>query len=287
VIETRSTPITTVGIFFDRTPTINTLIMRDNLIPSSVASYTSGLSSGYWLTNAGIPQYWAGFGTPAGNVTASPGSHYTNVNGTPPVEYVKDNNATDSNGWDSVNAAPQAPELVSQLALVGEDYDANFAGTNSSALTSGQLYLVKVRVYASAFSKVMLMVRGSNESGCSNAYVGIYKSDGTQSASMSTAGIDALSSFSSGSSPRSIVVTLSNSVTGLSVGQDIYVALLPVSCGTGPVVGVPATTFPNGNLSPSNGLRSCVFGSSQSSLPGSFTLSSCAAAGAMMWAAVL
>lgn len=287
IVEHRSPAVTTNCIAFERSFVSASFVMSGNRCPSTVTNTLSNLSSGSWLVDAGPPQQWAGFGSPSGSVTATPGAVYQNLSGGASTSlYVKES-GTGNTGWTAIGGNTAfPPDWVSQLLLVGGDFDLVHA-TGTQAVTAGALWMMKVRVYATSFSKVLFVPATSNVTGATNVYVAIYNSDGTQSASMATATVDANTSFNTGSLPRMVTVTLTNSVTGLTYGSDIYVAVL--------VTGTPSpgltlrsgtNTLSNGNLSPNQGLRSGQSGSGQSSVPASVTISSMTAVGSLAWTAV-
>lgn len=275
---------TTNALTFEGTPNYTTLVMRGNLAGSGVTTTVNGLSTGRWLMHDGIVQEWAGYGSPAGSVSAPPGSIYHRLDGGASATTYSKESGTGTSGWAAAaSSTPQAPDWVSQLNLLGGDYDPIVLASSSITATAGQVFLFKVRVYSSSFSKVILQVTQA-QAGATAAYVGVYKSDGTQNASMATATVDASTTFT-GTGVKT--VTLSNSVS-VTTGDDVYIAIL-VTGSPSPALQLRcagSSSAVNGALAAASGYRSGASGSGLSALPGSITLSGMTTSANMAWVGI-
>ncbi len=125
----------------------------------------------------------------------------------------------------------------------------------------------KIRVYATTFDKVCLLV-STAISGGTAVYLGIYREDGTQTDDMASASVNAIASFAS-ASPSFKEITLANAIS-VSSGDDLLVAIL--------VTGTPSV-LPQLRSHPSSvginadliglALRNFTHGSGLSALPAS------------------
>jgi hypothetical protein len=171
---------------------------------------------------------------------------------------------------------------MQQLNFNGAVQDPAVFASNTVSMTAGVLFMFKIKVYGTTFSNVLIHSAVALVGG-THCYVGVYKSDGTQSAAMATATVDALTACQATAGIKTIALT--NSVT-VSDGDDVYVTVL--------VTGTPTTamtlrSYPglsNGDLTSSQGYRSATFSTGLSALPGSVTLTSMASQGNPIWAAV-
>lgn len=253
------------------------LILYNNLAGQGVPSDVVGLTTGVWLISAGKTPEWAGYGSPEGVITASPGSTYHRIdNG---LQYTKQS-GTGSAGWAplSSSAGSTNPQWIDELGLVAGSYDPAIASSNL-ALVNGSVLLWKMRAYSSLITSIEFQV-GTTITGGTHLYIGLYRSDGTQAADMATATVDAIGSFSVGGVKT---VNFTNTVT-VAPGDDIYVAML-VTGGPSqlPTIRANAAAPVNGNLSGAAGLRSMSFGSGLTAMPGSITLGSTSGGSQMGW----
>lgn len=261
------------------------LILRNNQAGDGVASAVTGLASGTWLINDGISPEWAGYSSPEGVVTAPVGSKFHCLNGgVGTAEYVKES-GTGNVGWAAMGGVGSAavPYWTQQLALVGATFDPTSLGSANATCTPGQVLLIKARIYSTTFDKIVLQV-GTAIVGGTSVFVGVYKSDGTQTAAMTSATVDAIASLGTTGLKT---ITLSNAVT-VTTADDVYVAIL--------VTGAPGTNLAlrsstgnvvnNGNLTAAQGYRSGASGAGLAALPASITLASMTTSAAMAWIGV-
>lgn len=271
----------TKGIEYSGVSNLGRWIMRGNVCESSIATALFGVSSGAWLEEDGPIQRWAGYGSPEGVVSAPVGSWYRQSNGGAGTSYYVKESGTSTTGWSSIGGTVSAtiPPWVQMLNLTGGTFDPTALSTNT-ALTTGTVLLYKARVYATSFDKVVFQVATAIVGG-TNVYLGIYKSDGTQTAAMATATVDIIASVGTTGVKT---ITLNNPIT-TSIGDDVYVGFLQVGA-PGTPLGLRTTaqnTATNGNITAAQGYRSGGSGAGLSALPSSITLASMATAGAMAW----
>lgn len=287
-IDVQATRTMTNGIKFVGALDAKRFTMRGNSVddPALMTSMT-GLTAGVWLEEDGVKQRWAGFAvTPEALISARPGSEYANLNGgLSTTRFVKES-GTGNTGWVALGGSAGAalPVWASQLGLLGGAFDPSALGSVSVTLTAGTMFMFKVRAYSTSISKVVFHGTVAIVGG-TNFYVGLYRADGTQSASMATATVDA---FASVGTTGIKTITLTNAVT-VGVGDDIYVALL--------VTGAPTTALQirsnvgnvaiNGNLTAAQGFRSgAAAGAGLTLQPASVTLTTMAASSAMGWVGI-
>jgi hypothetical protein len=193
--------------------------------------------------------------------------------------YVKES-GTGNTGWVVLagSAGSQLPAFAAQLACVGATLDPAIASSNI-VFNSGKVSLTKVRIYATSFSKIILQIGAAMVGGTSpHVYVGVYKSDGTQSAAMATATVDALTPFSSSGVKT---ITLTNPVT-VAAGDDVYIAILVTGGPSTPPSARANQAGPiNGDRTATQGYRAGGSGSGLSAMPASITLSGMTTSGQM------
>lgn len=262
------------GLYF------NQLVLRNNTSGEGCTLGVTGLSAGRWLVNGGLPQHWAGYGAPESNVTAPAGSLYHRLDGgSGATFYVKETGAGNT-GWSVLagSAGSQLPAFAAQLACVGATLDPAIASSNI-VFNSGQVSLTKVRVYSTSFSKIILQIGAAMVGGASpHVYVGVYKSDGTQTAAMATATFDALAAFGSSGVKT---ITLTNPVT-VAAGDDVYIAILVTGGPSTPPSARANQAGPvNGDRTATQGFRAGGSGAGLTAMPASITLSGMASSGQM------
>ena len=150
-------------------------------------------------------------------------------------------------------------------------------------MTAGRVFLTKVRAYRPTFSTVLVQVAAA-PAGAAHCHLGIYRSDGAQTAEMRAATVDALATVAT---TGIATITLTNPVT-VAPGDDVYVAVLVTGSPTTPLqlracAGSPAI---NGNLVAGQGLRCGASGAGLTALPPAVDLSAMTTVAAMAWTAV-
>lgn len=163
----------------------------------------------------------------------------------------------------SGNAASSSGAV--RQGLVGWTYDP-IAAVNNSAVSAGQIVLMKVWAESSSNVGRVSFGLGNSPAGCANAYAGVYDASGVLRASSAD-----ISSALNGASPGLFRTTLSASYS-VAAGSVYYVAFLVGS----------ATTIPTLSRSASNGVindgltagsyRTMTSGSGQTALPATLSL---------------
>lgn len=283
--DSQPVPTQLATVKFQNALVSNKTILRNNQGGDGVANAVTGLAAGTWLVNDGAAPEWAGYGSPEGVVTAPKGATYRRVDGgAASTLYVKESGVL-ATGWTALGGAVGAavPVWASQLGLLGGTFDPAALGAAVVALNTGQVLLLKTRVYGAQFSKVLLQVVTPIAGGTS-VFVGVYKSDGTQTAAMATATVDAIGSLGSAGVKT---LNLTNPVD-VTPGDDVYIALLVATAPTTMVTFRSNTgnTAINANLTAAQGYRSGASGSGQTALPASITIGSMSVASSLAWMGV-
>ena len=257
------------------------LLLRGNT-GEGVDSLVTGLSSGVWLVTDGDAPVWAGYDSPESVVPATVGATYQRLNGgTSTTLYIKET-GTENVGWIALGGTggSTTPIWVSDLALVGGNYDPSCLGSASVTCANGVMQLWKAKVYTPTITKVLVQVTVAHVT-ATNVWVTIYKSDGTQTAEMATCTVDAKTQFGV---TTLATITLTNPVT-VAAADTVYVGVLTVGAATPPQCrGNQTNSAYNGNVALASGVRSGTFGAAQTSPPASVTLASMTAVASAAWA---